>query len=82
MVGLRLRGFIVAVDAIVPCKVCGARIGERCVTTDRDKKKLRYGYVHFGRRLDRLLLTAGAPRREREKIERGLLDLVKEGRKR
>lgn len=59
-----LAGFLYSADAIVPCKACGAVDGEPC------KGKLKPGFVHIGRRLRRLLLTAKArSNSERERFE-------------
>ena len=59
-----LAGFLYPADAIIPCKACGAVDGEPC------KGKLKPGFVHIGRRLRRLLLTAKArSNSERERFE-------------
>jgi hypothetical protein len=54
-----MKGFIVAADAIVPCKECGATEGVPCKPLKGEE--LKAGYVHFGRRVARLLLSAGNP---------------------
>jgi hypothetical protein len=54
-----MRGFLIAADAIVPCKACGVPEGVPCMG-------LKNGQVHFGRRVRRLLLTAGAPEKRDE----------------
>jgi hypothetical protein len=53
-----MKGFLVAADAIVPCKTCGAAEGVPC-------KGLKRNYVHIGRRISRLLLSAGSPHPEK-----------------
>jgi hypothetical protein len=53
------QGFLIAADAIVPCKACGVPDGVPCTG-------LKDGQVHFGRRLSRLLLTARAPEKRDE----------------
>ena len=63
-----IPGFLIAADAIVPC-ACGAVEGEPCVTTAKDKKPLKPGHVHIGRRVRRLLLTARCAPGERERLE-------------
>ena len=70
-----IPGFLHAADAIVPCKACGAREGQPCVPQDKDLGRLKPGYVHFGRRLSRLLLTRERWW-ERDKLEEELVDLL------
>ena len=71
-----MKGFFVAADAIVPCKVCGAVEGEPCAPCEGDE--LKRGYVHFSRCLSRLLLTAKARPGEKEIFERKALKMLRE----
>jgi hypothetical protein len=52
-----IPGFLTAADAIVACKACGAEEGQPCTPGD----ELKPGFVHFARRIKRLLLTAKRP---------------------
>jgi hypothetical protein len=72
---VHIEGFLHAADAIVECRACGATYGEPCKPQPKDKGKLLPGYVHIGRRVKRLMLTA---RRwwERDKIENELTELL------
>jgi hypothetical protein len=72
-----LSGFLYPADAIVPCKVCGVAEGIPCRTIRKDKVKLKPGFVHFGRRVSRLLLTAKAPH-ERDRLEDEAVKLLRE----
>jgi hypothetical protein len=56
-----MKGFLVAADAIVPCKTCGAAEGVPC-----KGKGLKRNYVHIGRRVSRLLLSARRPEKREE----------------
>jgi hypothetical protein len=67
-----IPGFLVAADAIVPCKACGAEEGEPCKGDE-----LEAGFVHFGRRLRRLLLTARAPEK-RDAFEAQAVEMLRE----
>lgn len=73
-----LVGFRVAADAIVPCAACGAVEGVPCKTVPRDKVPLKLGQVHFGRRVRRLLLTARARGKERERLEAEAVEMLRE----
>jgi hypothetical protein len=63
-----LAGFLHPEDAIVPCGACGSAEGEPCKSIAKDKDRLKPGFVHFGRRVRRLLLTAEAPEK-RDRFE-------------
>lgn len=73
----KIKGFLVAADAIVPCphKGCNAAEGQPCHKVKDER--LHRGDVHFGRRLKRLLLTAKKPH-EREALEAEAVKLLKE----
>jgi hypothetical protein len=73
-----LSGFLHPADAIVPCKRCGAVEGEPCRSLPKDKDKLKPGFVHFGRRMRRLLLTAAARGDERERFERDAVKMLRQ----
>ncbi len=62
-----LAGFLHPADAIVPCSVCGATEGIPCRSVAKDKDRLKPGFVHFGRRVRRFLLTGGARSVEQRK---------------
>jgi hypothetical protein len=62
-----LAGFLHPADAIVPCSACGAAEGVPCRSVAKDKDRLKPGFVHFGRRLRRFLLTGGARSAEQRK---------------
>ena len=65
-----LAGFLQPADAIVLCKTCGAAEGEPCrPVLEKEKETLKPGFVHFGRRVSRFLLTAKARGGERERFE-------------
>jgi len=56
---LKVNGFLIAADAIVPCGFCGAVEGEPCREVGKkDLGRLKPGFVHIGRRVKRLMLTA------------------------
>jgi hypothetical protein len=64
-----LDGFLDVADALVPCAVCGATEGVPCTG-------LPPGFVHFGRRLARMMLTADRPERRAE-FERRAIELLR-----
>lgn len=66
-----IPGFLDPADAIVRCRACGAIEGEPC-------KGLAGGFVHFQRRIARLLATARAPAHERKSLEEQCIALVEE----
>jgi len=66
-----LAGFVDPADAIVACRGCGAAEGVPC-----RGKGLKPGFVHFGRRVRRLLLTAKAPER-RARLEAKALRMLR-----
>jgi len=68
---MKIKGFIVEEDAIVPCH-CGAKEGQPCKPSAKEKDKWIYGYSHIGRRVRRLLLTAKDPTK-REAFEKAAL---------
>ena len=72
----KLTGFLHPADAIVPCKACGAVEGEPCRSSPKDV--LKPGFVHFGRRLQRLLLSAKGRADEREKFEAKAVSMLRE----
>jgi hypothetical protein len=73
-----IAGFLDPADAIVPCKVCGSAEGVPCKgTKPRDVKLLKHGFVHFGRRVARFLLTAGHPSK-RADFERAAVKMLQE----
>jgi hypothetical protein len=63
-----LEAFAVVEDAIVPCKGCGAARGVPCSAVDGEKWKP--GWSHFGRRVSRLLRSAGGSYLERQLFEK------------
>ena len=73
-----LAGFLSPADAIVPCKQCGVAEGVPCRPLPKDKDKLKSGFVHFGRRIQRLLLTAAARGDERERFETEAVRMLRE----
>jgi len=73
-----LSGFLHPADAIVPCKTCGVVEGEPCKPLPKDKDQLKPGFVHFGRRVQRLLLTAKARGNEREQFEEKAVKMLRE----
>ncbi len=86
-----IPGFLIAADAIVACRGCGAAVGRPCFDTPRtlrgksgkrQREPLRPGHVHFSRRILRLLMTGSATADEREKIEGELVELLREDLKR
>ena len=64
-----LAGFRHPADAIVPCSACGATEGVPCKSIAKDKDRLKPGFVHFGRRLRRFLLTGAARGDQRKRFE-------------
>lgn len=64
-----LAGFLHPADAIVPCKACGAAEGVPCKSIAKDRERLKPGFVHFGRRLRRFLLTGAARGDQRKRFE-------------
>ncbi len=76
----KIPGFLVAADAIVPCRACGAAEGEPCRPLRKRGKfvKLAPGAVHIGRRLHRLLLTARASAAERALLEEAAARMLAE----
>ena len=72
-----LAGFLHPADAIVPCKTCGAVEGVPCRSVAKDKDRLKPGFVHFSRRLRRVMLSAGGALRQREKREKFEAEAVK-----
>jgi hypothetical protein len=74
-----LSGFLHPADAIVPCKTCGVVEGEPCKPLPKDKDQLKPGFVHFGRRVQRLLLTANARGAgQREQFEEKAVKMLRE----
>jgi hypothetical protein len=65
-----MKGFLVEADAIVPCLTCKVAEGVPC-------KGLKRGYVHIGRRVKRLLLTASKPEK-REEFEAEAVKMLRE----
>jgi hypothetical protein len=61
-----LAGFLHPADAIVPCRSCGATEGIPCKSIAKDKDRLKPGFVHFSRRLQRFLFTAAAPAKRKQ----------------
>jgi hypothetical protein len=73
-----LAGFLHPADAIVPCKTCGAAEGVPCKSIAKDKERLKPGFVHFGRRLQRFLLTGAARSDERERFEEAAVKMLRQ----
>lgn len=84
---MKLRGFLQAADAIVPCKTCKVAEGVPCKFKKNDEAPVMKtskrglvpaaGSVHISRRVARLLLTARNPVL-RESFERDAVKLLKE----
>jgi hypothetical protein len=70
-----IKGFLTAADAIVVCKVCGAKEGVPCEGSNKGAE-LKPGYVHFGRRVKRLLLTARATQAQRTAFEKKAVKML------
>lgn len=73
-----LSGFLDPADAIVACGTCGSQEGIPCKPTSRDLKRLKPGYVHIGRRIRRMLLTASLPYVKRASLEASVVKMLRE----
>lgn len=72
-----LSGFLNPADAIVACSTCGSPEGVPCKPTSRDPN-LKPRYIHIGRRIRRLLLTASMTNEDRMKLEASVVKMLRE----